>query len=115
METIKNLMHPYDFQNDITDGFELCVTMQVSVPLHILIRHGEQTQKIPDSDSSLSPAHAIWVPKVKGLDFLDKGASMASPLGYIPCDGGELLPYLCQARRIIELPLNPQQNLVDIF
>lgn len=110
------MSHPYNFQNDVTDGFKLCVTMQSTVPSEILCRHGERCKVIPVSDSNLSVAHAIWIPQVSSeFDFLDVGASMASPIGPIPLDGGDLLPYLIQARMLIEKPLVNKDSLIELF
>jgi hypothetical protein len=108
--------HPYNYQNNVTDGFKLCVTMQSNVPLSTLKRHGEKAEVIPKSDLNLSLAHAVWVPAAKKeFDFLDEGASMASAIGYVPKDGGALLDYLCKSRDIIEAKLELSKDLFQSF
>jgi hypothetical protein len=52
--------------------------------------------------------HAIWVPVTKsweelGFNFKEfPSSTMASEIGQIPEDGGDLLPFLNEYRRIIE-------------
>ena len=44
---------------------------------------------------------------------MNNGASMSSAIGYIPRDGGDLLPYLKKARLIIEAELQPERDLLE--
>lgn len=107
--------HPYAFEDKLVEGYKLCVTMQIQVPLAILKRHGEIVQSIPESDMDFSPEHAVWIPKVKSeFDFLDEGAAMASMIGYVPENGGKLLQYLIKSKEIIERDFkSPESDLVE--
>jgi len=101
---------------DIVSGFEFCATMNPNVPLKILNRHCEFSEKIPDSDNNLTSAHGTWLPVISNSyirETLSRGQSMASPIGQIPSDGGDLLPYLKAARRIIEAPLATPDNEIS--
>ena len=110
------MYHPYNFQDEIIVGFELCVTMNGTVPLSVLMRHRERVKIIPNTDYNFLPAHAIWIPQVSSeYDFLDAGASMASPIGYLPLDGGDLLIYLCKARKIIEGKISTSCELTEFI
>jgi len=92
--------------SDVLEAFKLSVTMLPKVPLAILKRHGECVESIPASDQSLPPAHAVWLPQLKSeFAFLSAGRTIWSPIGKVPEDGGDILPYLIKVREILERPL----------
>jgi len=101
--------------SDVLEGFKLGATMLPKTPLAILKRHGECAKSIPESDKSLSPAHGIWLPQLASkFAFFSKGGSMWSPIGNVPEDGGDLLPYLIKVREIIEQPLSsPSKGVTE--
>jgi len=93
--------------SDILDGFKLSAIMLPKTPLAILKRHGECAEIIPENDRSLSPVHGSWLPQLASeFTFLNNGKTMWSPVGNVPEDGGDLLPYLIKVRETIEQPLS---------
>jgi len=101
--------------SDVLEGFKLSATMLPKTPLAILKRHGECAKSIPESDKSLSPAHVIWLSQLKSeYAALSSGGTMWSPVGHVPEDGGDLLPYLIKVREIIEQPLSsPSEDVTE--
>lgn len=96
---------------DVLEGYRLSVSMLPNTPLAILKRHGECAATIPEKDCSLSPAHAIWALQLKTeFSFLSKGSTCWSPVGRIPKDGGDFLPYLISVRNILEQPLTTSSS-----
>lgn len=99
---------------DVLSGYKLSVSMLSTVPLRLLIRHGEITTSIPASDSNLSSGDAVWLPVLaEKYSFLSEGRTMWSPVGHIPEDGAEVLEYLIAARKIIEAPLSQSSNVIS--
>ena len=84
---------------DLISHWELSITLSLSTPLEWLLRHNETA-----SEPSDVPAHiGIWLPKLEGkLDLLMRDSSQWSPIGPVPKDGGELLPFLIRYREIVE-------------
>jgi len=97
------------------EGYKPSATMQPKTPLAILKRHGECAKSIPASDQSLPPAHATWQLQMKPkYAFLGAGGTIGRPVGKIPADGGDVLPYLIKVREILEQPLSsPQEDMTE--
>jgi hypothetical protein len=99
----------------VLEGFKLSATMLPKTPLALLKRHGECAESIPKNDRSLSPAHGAWLPQLRpGLAFLSAGGTIWSPVGDVPKDGGDVLPYLIKVREILEQPLSsPLEDMTE--
>jgi len=103
-------------ENDsVLEGYKLSATMLPKTPLAILKRHGECAETIPENDRSLSPAHGSWLSQLRpGLAFLSAGRTIWSPVGDVPKDGGDILPYLIKVREILEQPLSlPFEDITE--
>jgi len=68
-----------------------------------------------DKLAELKEPHGIWLPQLASkFAFFSKGGSMWSPIGNVPEDGGDLLPYLIKVREIIEQPLSsPSKGVTE--
>ena len=93
-------LHEYEHENaDIISHYELSVTLMLSTPLEWLLRHNETAPEPSDVPANLG----VWLPKLKGkLELLGAGGMQWSPIGPVPEDGGELLPFLIRYREIVE-------------
>lgn len=101
-------------QRDLMDCYKLVIAMSPKVPLSLLKRHGERAASIPESDLNLPSNYGCWVQQLNSkYDYLSEGQSMASPIGYVPEDGGQLVSYLVDVREIIEPILQLETELID--
>lgn len=94
-------------------GYRFSATLLPSTPLEWLLLHGETaTEK-----SDVPEGFGIWLPVTKGwrelgFDIDDfPPSTMASPVGQIPQDGGEFLPFLIKYREIVESVDNGDSEL----
>lgn len=87
---------------DILGGLVFSATMQPSIPLRVLERHGEAFSAARGKPPAIAKAmhEGIWIPVMQGQKSLR--GSMASTVGPIPTDGGAFLPFLIAIRRIVE-------------
>tara|TARA_R110001599_G_C12276626_1_gene662558 strand:+ start:25155 stop:25958 length:804 start_codon:yes stop_codon:yes gene_type:complete len=101
-----------------TYGFYLETFLKPETPLHFLQRHGEAVDSLPYGNVTAQFEHGRWVQRTKA----EKDAGR--PLGGIECfnyfgnmasDGGDLLRYLIQARKLIESPLPQENTFVEII
>jgi hypothetical protein len=90
---------------DLIVGYRLHVTFNTDVPLRYLRRSGEKRKAIPENETNTDSPYYYWLPEISSeFDFLDRGASASSAVGYVPEDGGDFLPYLISFREILERP-----------
>lgn len=96
-------------------GWRFFATLQLRTPLCALIHHGEVVEGVDTELPSYGPSWAgIWTPELKSWDEIlglkpgtlnlskiPKG-TMASEIGQVPTDGGDLLPFLIAYRTILE-------------
>ena len=111
-------IHQFAEENrDVAAGYRLSATMSPATPLGCLERHGEIRPTISAVEQTLQSPYFIWLPETADeFDFLDRGASMSSSVGYLPADGGDFLPYLIEIRKIIEAPRDHSlTELADAF
>jgi len=99
-------------------GYYLKVYLAPHVPLLMLNRHGEYRKSLPSDDSYLKVENGIWLQLSKeereAGRLLGVVANFGS-IGYVPSDGGDLLPYLKCCRKIMERELPPEFNLVESY
>ncbi len=97
---------------DILHGWKFAATMKASTPLEWLLRHGETA----DAPPRVPKKFGTWVPvpgRIRKRGFLrgSPPSTTASQVGQVPQDGGELLPFLIEYRRIVETPDNGLNSL----
>jgi len=88
--------------DDLDGGHIFVATLQLRTPLRVLKMHG---QHCPPGEKPRKPARpwqGIWVRSLPGQKQLY--GSMASQIGYVPADGGDLLKMLILLREISESP-----------
>ncbi|CAH1661663.1 conserved hypothetical protein [Hyphomicrobiales bacterium] len=106
--------------SDLVKGWRLAVTMQRRTPLAWLRRHGEFASGSRRPMEVVPSEYGIWLPDLKtfkelGFDVPDlPPGTIASEIGQIPIDGGELLPFLIEYRQIIEAPISRVEQLSQI-
>lgn len=99
---------------DIVTGYRFSATLAPETPLKYLRRHGQISQTIPAGESMLGSPLYCWTAELDAeFDFLDHGATMSSSVGYVPIDGGDLLPFLIRFREIIEAPRDSKLKEFD--
>lgn len=81
-------------------GYRFQALLVPTTPLRVLDLH----HKTQASTTSAEGSHGSWMPIYEFGDPLGDGGSMSSLVGYMPYDGGDLLLYLKDVRRIIEEP-----------
>lgn len=88
--------------DDLDGGHIFVATLQLRTPLRVLKMHG---QHCPPGEKPRKPARpwqGIWVRCLPGqAQFY---GSMASQIGLVPADGGDLLKLLILLREISESP-----------
>jgi hypothetical protein len=96
---------------DIVGSLRFCATMQPSVPLRVLSRHGELHGDIrkPPPAIARSPHEGCWTPMLKGQKSIT--GTMSSSVGYIPTNGGEFLVFLIAIREIVESPTTIEERV----
>ena len=92
----------------LISGWRLSVTLQPGTPLRWLLRHGEVNEGVSCPSEEIAASFAEWMPIVKtweelGIALEESSPTMASAVGQIPIDGGDLLPFLIKYRLIVEL------------
>jgi len=98
----------------LISGWRLSVALLPGTPLKWLLRHGEIEEGASCPSEDIPASFAEWMPIVKtweelGIPGKESSPTMASPVGQIPVDGGELLPFLIKYRSIVELlPISHQ-------
>lgn len=96
-----------DYANsNVMAGIEFAATLSLDTPLSVLQRHGEVHEGPPSERPDYGDmSQGVWVPIVDwesvGLEPPEDGM-MASAIGQVPTDGGALLPFLLEFRRIVE-------------
>lgn len=87
----------------VLEGYRFSVTLQPSVPLKYLRRHGQIVSQVPENEKDTDNPFYIWIPEVKSqFSFLSEGRTMSSSVGPIDPDGGEFLPFLMALREVVE-------------
>lgn len=92
---------------DAVYGWQFVATMQMRTPLRVLEQHG----RIERCDCSKLPQiireqwEGIWSVKTRpwrefGIDIDEMKSTMASEIGYIDAEGGDLLKFLIMVKRI---------------
>ncbi|PDT82809.1 hypothetical protein [Sinorhizobium sp. BJ1] len=92
----------------LISGWRLSVTLQPGTPLKWLLRHWEVKEGASYPSEEIPTSFAMWMPIVKtwaelGIPRKESSPTMASAVGQIPVDGGDLLPFLIKYRSIVEL------------
>lgn len=95
---------------DIVVGLKFVATMNLSVPLRVLLRHGELHTDITRAPPKIAQnwSEGIWVSELRSFHSLGinlpefRTGTMASTIGPIPCDGGDFLKFLIVIREIVE-------------
>ena len=102
---------------DTVVGYRFSATLAPETPLSYLRRHGQMSSSIPPGDSLIDSPLYCWTAQMDAeFDFLDRGATMSSSVGYVPTDGGDFLPFLIRFREIVEAPRNPKlREFDDVF
>lgn len=94
-----------DQSSVVMEGYRFSATLQPTVPLKYLRRHGEIVSQVPEHEKGTDNAFYIWLPVIKSqFSFLSEGRTMSSSVGPIDPDGGEFLPFLIALREIVERP-----------
>lgn len=109
----------YLANRDVLAGVRFIATMSLNTPLRALQRHGEVFRGPPSRAPVYGDmAQGTWSPVV---DWRSTGltppspSTMASVIGQIPTDGGDLLPFLIEFRLIVESgnPIDVQLQQID--
>ena len=93
-------------------GFRFQANLIPSTPLFALELH----QAVSAAPQSADVTHGYWSAIDDLGEFgqmLRQGGGMASVVGPVPDDGGDLLVYLKQLRRIVEAPVDPNKSRID--
>jgi hypothetical protein len=104
--------------SELVTSWEFCATLQLRTPLRVLKKHGaiHSDLKSPPPSYAEEMWEGIWTPKQDSkYDFLSEGATMSSDIGYVPSDGGDLLPFLIGVREIVETELPIDQRRKQLF
>ncbi|MDZ8118493.1 hypothetical protein [Pontiella agarivorans] len=109
-ELLKMTVHQFADQSSVVmKGYRFSATLQPTVPLKYLRRHGEISPNIPDEEKEVDSPHFIWLPEVESkYSFLSEGRTVSSSVGPIDPDGGDFLLFLIALREIIEKPQDPK-------
>ena len=96
----------YAGHEHVLKGLRFTATLKLDTPLDILRHHGELHQgPAEDAPTYGGPADGIWIPEVDwdrvGLTP-PPDATMWTPVGHVPPDGGNVLPFLTQFRKVVE-------------
>lgn len=96
----------YVGQDHLLKGLRFCATLRLDTPLAILRHHGELYEgPVDEAPAYGGPAEGTWVPEVDwdrvGLTPPPDG-TMWTPVGQVPPDGGEVLPFLKRFREVVE-------------
>ena len=104
-------------KEDIIKGATFCATLGLGTPLQYLVEHG-RTYPRPTFD--VEPEFGIWVPAVRSFRELGIDAdeppsgTVASQFGPVPAEGGALLPFLKDFRRIVESGASIDQQIEQL-
>lgn len=105
----------------LVKGYRFCATLQLRTPLTVLRMHGREIAADSDIPAVAALWHGTWLPIIKTWAELGAAAdlpefeptTMASEVGPVPVDGGELLQLLIRIREVVEadgpLPTRRQQ------
>lgn len=106
---------------DVLVGLQFVATLSLDTPHHVLEHHGEVHHGLPSTAPRYGEASdGIWVPIVNwaglGISPPDEG-TMASSIGPVPTDGGDLLAFLIEFRQVVESnkPIKEKLRHIDGF
>lgn len=105
-ELLNMTVHQFADQSSVViNGYRFSATLQPTVPLKYLCRHGEISPNIPDEEKEMISPYFIWLPEIESkYSFLSEGCTISSSIGPIDPDGGNFLPFLIALREILERP-----------
>lgn len=96
--------------DDLITGWRFSASLMPWVRLSVLRHHGEfhagaraVLPRITDN-----PEEGIWLAVTQtfrelGIDIDEPQSTMSSAAGYVPLDGGEVLPFLIEMRECVEI------------
>jgi len=97
------------YMEDVSNGFEFCVTLQLRTPLRVLLRHGELYPKNDGRQPQIAhePWEGVWVPAIKTWEELGINGIPEFPESTEASDVGSVmssdyLPFLITVRKIVE-------------
>lgn len=102
--------------SDILSGYEFQATLDLRTPLRVLKMHNrihEGLSEPPDITTELW--QGCWTPMLKEeFAFLPEGETQSSEFGYVPANGGDLLPFLIAVRAVSESSMSIQEMELEL-